>query len=268
MDMELAGKTALVAGGSKGLGKAIALELAREGVDVAIGARTREELDATAREIHDLTGRRIVPLVADVTSKEQVDAMIAGAVQALGSLHILINSAATPGGSPGGRGPIAGIDDDTVLRDFDIKFMGAVRCSRAAAPHMKQAGWGRIITLSGHNGRNSGNISAGARNVSLVHLTKTLADELGSYGITANVIHPGPTRTERTPAVLAERAGQEGISIKEAEQRMAAGTVIGRVIDASEIAYLTVFLASPKAGAITGEVIEASGGASGRAVRY
>ncbi|MBI2172107.1 MAG: SDR family oxidoreductase [Chloroflexi bacterium] len=265
MDLGLTGKTALVVGGSRGLGKAIALELAREGADIAISARGLDALKQTAQELHQLTGCRIVPLPVDVTSKEQVDGMVAQAADALGGLHILVNSAATPGGSA--SGPVDGIPDAAVLSDFDIKYMGALRTSRAAAPYLRRMKWGRIINLSGHNARNAVNISAGARNVALVHLTRTLASQLGKDGITVNCIHPGPTRTER----FAQRAAQEGLTLKEYERRGLQNALwsnfIGRVVDASEIAFLAVFLCSEKAGAITGEVIEASGGV-GAAVHY
>ncbi|MBI4202235.1 MAG: SDR family oxidoreductase [Chloroflexi bacterium] len=265
MDLGLTGKKALVVGGSRGLGKAIALELAGEGVDIAIAARDLPTLQQAARELRDATGRRIIPLQADVTSKEQVDRMVAEAAEALGGLHILVNSAATPGGSAGG--PIDGIPDEAVMSDFDIKYMGALRTCRAAAPYLRQMQWGRIINLSGHNARNAVNISAGARNVALVHLTRTLASQLGKDGITVNCIHPGPTRTER----FAQRAAQQGLTLEEYERRAHESALganfIGRIVDASEIAFLAAFLCSEKAGAITGEVLEISGGV-GVAVHY
>lgn len=265
MDLGLEGKAALVFGGSKGIGKAIALELAREGVDVAIAARRSDVLEQTAAELRASTSRRILPIQVDVTHKEQVDAAVARAVDELGGLHILVNSAATPGGSS--SGPIENIDDTAVLSDFDIKYMGALRTARAAAPYLRREGWGRIINISGHNARNGVNISAGARNVALVHLTRTLANQLGSSGITVNCIHPGPTRTER----FQERAREAGLPLDEWERRGLENPLwsnfLDRVIDASEIAYLALFLASKKASAITGEVIEASGGV-GTAVHY
>ena len=106
MDLGLQGKHAIVTGGSRGIGKAIARELAREGVDVAIVARNKGDLEATARELAAETNRRIVPLAADVTSKEQVDRMVAEAAQQLGGLHILVNSGSAPGGSTTATGPI------------------------------------------------------------------------------------------------------------------------------------------------------------------
>jgi NAD(P)-dependent dehydrogenase (short-subunit alcohol dehydrogenase family) len=150
--------------------------------------------------------------------------------------------------------------------------MGALRCARAAIPYLKEQGWGRIINISGTNARNAGNLSGGARNVSLVHFTKTLAVQLGRYGITVNCIHPGTTRTERTPSLLAARAAELGVSPEEAERRDFApdsprGNSICRMVDAEEIAYVTAFLASEKAWAISGELIVANGGA-GRAVYY
>jgi NAD(P)-dependent dehydrogenase (short-subunit alcohol dehydrogenase family) len=162
--------------------------------------------------------------------------------------------------------------DEDLLNDFDVKYMGALRCARAAIPYLQEQGWGRIINISGTNARTAGNLSGGARNVSLVHFTKTLAMQLGRYGITVNCIHPGVTRTERTPGLLAARAAQLGIAPEEVERRDFApdsprGNAIGRMVDASEIAYLTAFLASDKAWAITGELVVANGGV-GQAVYY
>ena len=272
MDLGLQGKHAIVTGGSLGIGKAIARELAREGVDVAIVARTKDQLEATARELAAETGRRIIPLAADVTSKAQVDAMVTQAAAQLGGLHILVNSGSPPGGSATATGPIETVVDEDLLHDFNVKYVGALRCARAAIPHLKQQGWGRIINISGTNARNAGNLSGGARNTSLVHLTKTLAVQLGRFGITVNCVHPGTTRTERTPSLLAARAAELHITPEEVEQRDFApdsprGNAICRMVDAAEIATVTAFLASDKAWAVSGELIVATGGA-GRSVYY
>jgi NAD(P)-dependent dehydrogenase (short-subunit alcohol dehydrogenase family) len=147
-----------------------------------------------------------------------------------------------------------------------------LRCSRAVIPFMKTQRWGRIINISGANSRNAGNLSGGARNTAVVHMTKTLAVQLGRHGITVNCIHPGTTRTERTPSLIAARAKQLGVSPDEAEHQDFApdsprGNAICRMVDASEIAFVTAFLASDKAWAVSGELIAATGGA-GRAVYY
>jgi NAD(P)-dependent dehydrogenase (short-subunit alcohol dehydrogenase family) len=272
MDLGLQGKHAIVTGGSRGIGKAIARELAREGVDVAIVARNQGDLEASARELASATNRRIIPLAADVTSKEQVDHMVAEAAQQLGGLHILVNSGSAPGGSATATGPIETVVDEDLIEDFNVKYVGALRCSRAVIPFMKAAGWGRIINISGGNARNAGNLSGGARNAGLVHMTKTLAVQLGRHGITVNCIHPGTTRTERTPSLLAARATQLGVSPEEAERQDFApdsprGNAICRMVDASEVGFVAVFLASEKAWAVSGELVAASGGA-GRSVYY
>jgi NAD(P)-dependent dehydrogenase (short-subunit alcohol dehydrogenase family) len=270
MELGLHGKHAIVAGGGRGIGKAIARELAREGVDLAVVSRSKGQLEQTARELAGETGRRVISLVADVTNRAQVDHMVAQVAEQLGGLHILVNSASLPGGTA--TGPIETVKDEELLSDFDVKYLGALRCARAAIPYLKEQGWGRIINISGTNARNAGNLSGGARNVSLVHFTKTLAVQLGRYGITVNCIHPGTTRTERTPSLLAARAAELGVSPEEAERRDFApdsprGNSICRMVDAEEIAYVTTFLASEKAWAISGELIVANGGA-GRAVYY
>ena len=272
MDLGLNDKHAFVGGGGRGIGKAIALELAREGADVVIASRTMSELEKSAKEIEDITGRRVIPMVLDVTSREQVDRVIAETASRLGGLDILVNSASLPGGSPGAVGPIDTVNEDELLGDFDVKYVGALRCARAAIPFLKQQPWGRIINISGGNARIAGNLSGGARNVSLVHLTKTLATQVGKFGITVNCIHPGTTRTERTVGLLEARAKTLGVTPEEAEALDFAdgsplGNHINRMIDASEIGYLTAYLASDKSWAVTGEVIMAGGG-SGNAVFY
>ena len=269
MDFGLEGKLAFVGGASRGIGKAIALELAREGADVVVGSRSMPDLEATAAEIAETTGRRAIPMSFDATNREQVDHVINAAADTLGGLHILVNSASLPGGSPSATGPIEDLIDEELISDFDVKFVGALRCSRAAIPLLKAQGFGRIINISGLNARNAGNLSGGARNTSLVHMTKTLAAQLGQFGITVNCI---TTRTERTPSLLAARAEQLGVSPEEAERQDFApgsgrGNHICRMVDASEIGYLTAFLASDKAWAITGELI-AAGGGTGNAVYY
>src|SRR2546426_308164 len=272
MELGLSGKNAIVTGGSLGIGKAIALELAREGVNVAIAARSKGPLEAAAHELATATGGRVIPLAADVTSRAQVDAMVAQAASQLGGLHILVNSGSPPGGSASATGPIESVVDEDLLHDFNVKYVGALRCARAVIPHLKEQKWGRIINISGTNARNAGNLSGGARNTSLVHMTKTLAVQLGRFGITVNCVHPGTTRTERTPRLLAARATELGVTPEEAEKRdftpdSPRGNAICRMVDASEIACVAVFLASDRSWAISGELVVATGGA-GRSGYY
>src|SRR2546428_4102125 len=134
MDLGLQGKRAIVTGGSLGIGKAIARELAREGADVAIAARTKDQLEATARELAAETGRRVIPVVADVTSKAQVDAMVAQAARQLGGLHILVNSGSPPGGPATATCPIESLVDEYPLHDFHAKDVAALRAPPPAIP--------------------------------------------------------------------------------------------------------------------------------------
>lgn len=243
MDLELAGKVAIVTGGSRGVGKAIAQELAREGASVVVCARHQAALEETATALAQATGRRIVPITADTTNWESVTRLVETTLTELGRVDILVNNAATPGGLV--RGALAEVDEGALLEDIDTKIVGYLRCAKAVAPHMQPRGWGRIINIGGLSGRRSGVIS-GLRNAAIVHLTKTLADQLGVDGITVNLVHPGATRTERTDAATERRASQSN--------------AIRRMVDAQEIGQVVAFLASVKAAAITGVAIDASGG--------
>ena len=266
MDLELEGKTAIVTGGSRGIGKAIARELAREGVDVAIAARNMEALEATARELAGETGRRIVPLQADTGDGEAVSRMTAQAAEALGRIDILVNNAARPGGQAPPPS-LEQITDEMFWEDVNVKVLGYLRCAQAVAPHMKAQGWGRIVNISGMAARSTGSTIGSMRNVSVAAMCKNLADELGPHGINVTVVHPGLTRTEATAGVVAARAESEGVTPGEIEAQMAGGNSVRRIIDAREIAYVVAFLASPRAIAITGDAIAAGGGA-GNAIHY
>jgi len=266
MDLELRGKTAIVTGGSRGIGKAIARELAREGADLALVARGREALEVAAAELAQESGRRVLPLVADTGDDAAVRDMVKQAADGLGHLGILVNCAAQPGGQA--TPPrLAEIADDHFWAHMNVKVMGYLRCAREVAPHMIRQGWGRIINVSGLGARRTGDTVGSMRNVAVVALTKNLADELGPSGINVTVVHPGTTRTEKTPGVLARQAQALGISEQDAERRLAEGNLLRRLITAQEIAYVVAFLASPKAVAINGDVIAAGGGAP-RSIHY
>jgi NAD(P)-dependent dehydrogenase (short-subunit alcohol dehydrogenase family) len=258
MDLELGGKVALVTGGSRGIGRAIAQVLAEEGADVALCARELGPLEAAAKEIGLATGRRVLARAADVRSRAAVDALVEDVVASLGRLDILVNNAGMPGGLA--FGPLERVRDETVLEDLDTKFMGALRCARAALPHMKRRGWGRIVNVGGTSGRYASNYSGGARNVALVHFTRMLAHEVGRDGITVNTVHPGATRTEGIDALVEEHARRKGVAVEVWREQMASESAIGRMVEARELAWVVAFIASPRACSISGEVIAASGG--------
>ena len=266
MDLMLDGKKALVTGGSRGIGKAIAWELAREGCDLAIFAREAERLADAAQEITTDTGRTVHPFQVDTGDTVSVRDGVAAANAALGGLDILVNNAARPLG----RAPVTGIEgmeDEQFNLDVNVKVLGYLRCAREVAPIMKSAGWGRIINISGLAGRSSGAIIGSVRNVSVSALTKNLADELGPFGINVTVIHPGATRTEATVQMLAERAAARGTTVADEEAAMGELNSVRRIIDAADIAYVAAFLASPRSFAINGDAIAAGGGV-GVAIHY
>jgi NAD(P)-dependent dehydrogenase (short-subunit alcohol dehydrogenase family) len=262
MDLELTGKRALVTGGSRGIGLAIARQLAREGASVALAARDEAALKAAAESLRLETGAKVVTVVADTSQDASVKAMVAQAVEGLGGIDILVNAAAKVGGqAPPPK--LAEITDELFWEDVNVKVMGYLRCAREAAPHMIAQGWGRIINVSGLAARQTGSAIGSIRNVGVAALTKNLADELGPHGINVTVVHPGLTRTEKTAPLVAARAQASGSSPEAVEKGMAANVLVGRLVDASEIAYIVAFLASPKSIAINGDAIACGGGVRG-----
>ena len=250
MELELAGKRALVTGGSRGIGKAIARVLAGEGARVAIAARDAARLTAAAADLQALTGGDIATFQFEAGDDDSVRDMVAAAARSLGGIDILVNNAAQPGGTAPPN--LAAVTTADFATDMNVKVMGYLRCAQQAAPLMAANGWGRIVNIGGHTAYTTVNMLSSMRVIAAASLTKNLADQLGSAGITVNLVHPGTTRTERTAA-------------KQAAQPF--GNVIGRMVDAEEVAWLVAFLCSPKSAGITGESIGCGGGIRGT-IRY
>jgi NAD(P)-dependent dehydrogenase (short-subunit alcohol dehydrogenase family) len=261
MDLLLSGKRAVITGGSRGIGFAIADALAAEGTEIAILARDADQL-AVAAGLLRARGGRVLALSADTTDDKAVRAAIAQVAEELGGVDILVNNAATPAGAAAPRDLADTVDED-ILAAFDTKVLGYLRTARAAAPYMTAQGWGRIINISGLAARSVGPVSGSIRNVAITALTKTLADELGPHGVNVTVVHPGWTVTERTGEQIAAYASARGVSEGTAQVLLSKGISIGRPVTAAELAHVVVFLASPRSVAITGDTIAAGGGARG-----
>jgi len=266
MDLKLTGKRAIVTGGSRGIGMAIARALLDEGVRVVISGRDAEVAEAAAAELAQATGGEVHALLADTRDDAAVDALVAQAVDLLGGLDIVVNNAARPGSPPQAPG-VAGVTSETLLDELDTKLVGYLRVARAAAPHLVANGWGRIVNISGLAARSAGSITGSTRNVAVAALTKNLADELGPKGVNVTVVHPGATRTEKTADAVARKAAADGSSTQEAEKALYGGSLIGRIVEAEEVADVVTFLASPRSVAINGDAIAAGGGAA-RVIHY
>ena len=261
MDLQLAEARAIVTGGSRGIGLAVARGLRAEGARVAIVARHEERLRAAAAEL----GPEVLAVPADTTDDAAVRAMVEEVVGAWGGVDVLVNAAAQPAGGP--VPALADLTDAEVQADFDTKVLGYLRCARAVAPHMTAQGRGRIVNISGLNARRTGSIAGGIRNVAVAALTANLADELGPSGVGVTVVHPGLVETERTPRLVADRAAASGRTEEQVRADLAAGSSLRRLVTAEEVANVVVFLCSPLAVAVTGDAVGVGGGNRG-AVHY
>ena len=260
MDLELKGQTAFITGGSMGIGKAIAEQLAAEGVNVVLAARRMTHLEEAAAEIRSRlpAGSGEVTCVSvDTSNTESVEAGVDATVKRFGRIDILINGAAHPGGLV--RSEVEDADADGLLKDIDIKVVGYFRCAKAVAPIMKRQKYGRILNIGGLTGRGSKQLS-GMRNVAIVHMTKVLSDQLGPFNVTVNTMHPGVVETPHIHELYEKEAAKQGLTAEPVEQNYILVTPIRRVLQPEEMAWIATFLASPKAGAITGESIGADGG--------
>lgn len=264
MDLGLTGKRALVAGGSRGLGRAIALELANEGCKVVIASRNELALQQAATDIIEKTGGHVEPVVLDVQDPSSIQACVEKAVSLLGGLDILVNAAARTGGHSEQADTYASGSETGMVADFTEKVVGSLRLVRAAEPHFRAAGGGRIILLSGGAGRvRGGFLSAGVRNRSINQLAVTLANALGRYNIGCVSVAPGVAVTERQLSAHQNAAEALGIPLERyLDERAENTTLMKRLVFASDLAKSVCFLCSPVSWTINATVVELAGGSS------
>jgi 3-oxoacyl-[acyl-carrier protein] reductase len=266
MNLDLSGKVALVAGGSKGIGKSIAMALAGEGVDIAICARNPSDLAAASEEISAASKRVCLQVRSDLSTVEGCRHFVETAAERFGRIDILV-CAANHLSDKGGT--LASTPDEDWISHMQLKFFSAVRCAREAVPQMKARKWGRINFIGGMATRvvrmkamDNGPICA-----ALTNFGKQLAAQVVADGIRVNTIHPDYTRTELFMAFVGREARARGVPLQEVVDELAAKTPIGRLIEPAEIANFATFLSSDLAGAITGQSIAIDGG-SAMSVHY
>ena len=258
MDLRLTGKTAIVTGGSEGIGKAIALGLAQEGMDVAICARRKEPLEAAAAEIRKATGRKITAIPADLTKAADAESFIHAAVKALGGrIDVLVNNA---GSAPGGT--VESLSEEHWAQALQLKFMGYVRCLKAVLPIMVKQGGGRVLNLIGNDGVKTSywEIAPGAANAAGQNLTLSLAGQYGKHNISFCAVNPGPVRTERWTGLVNAMARDMKLTFDEANKLAPASIPLGRIAEVEEVADLVIYLSSPRAHFVNGTMIEIDGG--------
>lgn len=254
---ELTGRIALVTGGGRGIGRAVALSLASAGADVAVTARSANELEETAAALR-ATGRRAEAIVCDIAERPQVEAMVARVRTALGDPLILVNNAGIAGSAK-----LTETTDEMWDRMLRVNATGAFYCTRAVLPLMLQAKWGRIVSMASVTARAGAPYIAAytASKHALLGLTRAVAAEVASRGITVNAVCPGYVDTEMTDASTANIVKRTGRTEQDARKILEGFSPQGRLMTAAEVAALTTYLCSQSARGINGQAVIIDGGA-------
>ena len=257
MDLGLAGKVALITGGSEGIGKATALALAREGARVAICARRADVLQAAADAIKDATGNDVLPISADVMQALEIERVVTTVVERLGPPTILVNNAGTSAAAP-----FETVSDDAWQADLDLKLMAAVRTSRLVVPHMRVAGGGRIVNVTNIGAKQPGasSLPTSVSRAAGVALTKAMSKDLAKDNILVNAVCIGLIKSAQIERSALRRFPD--LPLDQAWERMGANVPLGRVGEASEAGDVITFLVSARASYVTGVAVNIDGGSS------
>lgn len=250
-------QVAIVTGGGRNIGRAIALRLARDGFAVAVAGIEREELRATAGDIEQAGGTALA-LDMDVTREEQVHAAVERTLQTFGRIDVLVNNAAVIGPTA----PLAEVARGDWEQTLAVNLTGPFLCARAVLPAMMRQRSGRIINISSIAGK----VAYAYRSPyavskwGLIGLTLTLAKEVGEYNIQVNAVCPGPVRGERMRRVIEQRAAELHQPAAQVEQDYLQMMALRRFVEEEDVAALVAFLTSPAAGSMTGAAIDITAG--------
>lgn len=257
MDLGLAGRVALVTGGSLGIGRATALGLAREGCALAIVARRQGPLAEAAERIRGETGAEVLAVPADLTRDEDARRAVDTAAQRYGGLDVVVNCA---GAAPGGL--LEGLTEEQWLQGLQLKFLGYVRVTRAALPHLLRRGGGAIVNVVGNDGIKPAywEIVPGAANAAGLNLTQAIAEQYGPRGIRINAVNPGPVDTGRWDGLVRQMARDKELSYEEADRLSRSSLPLGRLCRPEEVADVVLFLASQRASYVNGAMVTVDGG--------
>ena len=263
MDLTLTGKRALVTGGSRGIGRAVALLLAQHGADVAICGRTAESLEATAADVGAL-GVRCWTYQIDVSENAQIETLVAGVVDDTGGVDILVNNAVTSTSAPFDE-----LTDELFRYHIDVKLMAYIRIARLVLPILAERGGGRIVNIGGMTARIVAplRMTNGVVNAGVANFTKQFAGYAARHNVTVNCVHPGYTATERVQQIFAREAHEGGMTIDDVIAKRTADIPLGKLVQPEDLAAAVLFFCSPLASMITGQCIAVDGG-SGEAVAY
>jgi len=261
MNLNLKNKNAIVCASSQGLGKAAALDLAEEGVNLAICSRDQDKINKVKEEIHQKINSeiKVIALQVDLDSPDEIQAFYKQVENDLGSVDILVNN---NGGPP--PSTFEQLSDDDWQKAFNSTMMSCLRLSKLVIPNMKKNAWGRIINISSVSVKTpvNGLFLSNSLRMGVLGWAKALSDELAPHGVTVNTVCPGYTRTERVEAILETQSNSSGLKKEDIEKSIAENIPMKRVGEAEDLAGLITFLASEKADYMTGLAIQVDGGSA------
>jgi len=257
MDLGIAGRVAIVTGASRGIGRAVAERLCREGARVALCARNRASLAEAQRALEALGGGRVLTVEADLTEPAAAGRVVEATAAAWGRIDILVNNAGAARGIPFDE-----LTQELWLENLQLKLFGYLRMARLVLPHLRRNAWGRIVNVAGVAGLQPSPLSMpiGLNNAGILNVMKALADGEAAHNILVTTVCPGPILTERQTRLLQDVARTQGISLEAAQGEATSPIPLKRMGRPEEVADVVAFLASERASYITGSLVIVDGG--------